>query len=252
MSATLLHAKIPFVGLKRNVVSILFIFDIPLVLNLLSAVCLGFFLFFSLSMFLSRYWALSVCGAFNYKFILYVLSQWSTLCIDLVSLSGELFKGFLTLDGITLFATCKVRRIFTVRTEHAGMSDDGKAVGCWFQILKFYRLTQYATPNVFNKDTVPKYLPQKQASGLCSCEFVWNYVCVFGEIERQTVGCFSVAGWGLSGRFCSRLIWLSSDNSCTLLAAYCTPTLSTKKGVSVSSYFSVDQSVTFVVWCYIL
>ncbi|XP_013764123.1 protein CFAP20DC isoform X5 [Pundamilia nyererei] len=68
VSATLLHAKIPFVGLKRNV--------------------------------------------------------WSTLCIDLVSLSGELFKGFLTLDGITLFATCKVRRIFTVRTEHAGMSDD--------------------------------------------------------------------------------------------------------------------------------
>uniref|UniRef100_A0A3P8PJN9 CFA20 domain-containing protein n=1 Tax=Astatotilapia calliptera TaxID=8154 RepID=A0A3P8PJN9_ASTCA len=76
VSATLLHAKIPFVGLKRN---------------------------------------------------------WSTLCIDLVSLSGELFKGFLTLDGITLFATCKVRRIFTVRTEHAGMSDDGKVDGYMFR-----------------------------------------------------------------------------------------------------------------------
>ncbi|XP_044030348.1 uncharacterized protein C3orf67 homolog isoform X6 [Siniperca chuatsi] len=70
LSATLLHAKIPFVGLKRNI--------------------------------------------------------WSTLCIDLVSFTGELFKGFLTLDGITLFATCKVRRIFTMKTEPTGMSDDDK------------------------------------------------------------------------------------------------------------------------------
>ncbi|XP_070759257.1 protein CFAP20DC [Enoplosus armatus] len=68
LSSTLLHAKIPFVGLKRNI--------------------------------------------------------WSTLCIDLVSFTGELFKGFLTLDGITLFATCKVRRIFTMKTEPAGKSDD--------------------------------------------------------------------------------------------------------------------------------
>ncbi|XP_049894174.1 uncharacterized protein C3orf67 homolog isoform X1 [Epinephelus moara] len=68
LSATPLHAKIPFVGLKRSI--------------------------------------------------------WSTLCIDLVSITDELFKGFLTLDGITLFATCKVRRIFTMKTEPAGMSDD--------------------------------------------------------------------------------------------------------------------------------
>ncbi|XP_076607536.1 protein CFAP20DC isoform X1 [Chaetodon auriga] len=69
LSSTLLHAKIPFVGLKRNI--------------------------------------------------------WSALCIDLVSFTSELFKGFLTLDVITLFATCKVRRIFTMKTEPAGMSDDG-------------------------------------------------------------------------------------------------------------------------------
>ncbi|XP_010738184.3 protein CFAP20DC isoform X1 [Larimichthys crocea] len=68
LSATLLHAKIPFVGLKRNI--------------------------------------------------------WSTLCIDLVSFTDELFKGFLTLDVITLFATCKVRRIFTMKTEPTGMSHD--------------------------------------------------------------------------------------------------------------------------------
>ncbi|XP_029990857.1 protein CFAP20DC [Sphaeramia orbicularis] len=51
---------------------------------------------------------------------------WSTLCIDLVSFTGELFKdtGFLRLDGITLFASCKLRRIFTMKTEPTGMSDD--------------------------------------------------------------------------------------------------------------------------------
>ncbi|KAM4587296.1 protein CFAP20DC [Odontesthes bonariensis] len=68
LSATLLHAKIPYVGLKRN--------------------------------------------------------TWSTLCIDLASLASELFKGFLSLDGITLFATCKVRRIFTMKAEPAAVSDD--------------------------------------------------------------------------------------------------------------------------------
>ncbi|XP_029946913.1 protein CFAP20DC [Salarias fasciatus] len=48
---------------------------------------------------------------------------WSTLCIDLVSLTSELFKGFLTLDGITLCATCKVRRIFTMKAEPRVTSD---------------------------------------------------------------------------------------------------------------------------------
>ncbi|KAF3689938.1 putative protein C3orf67 -like protein [Channa argus] len=52
------------------------------------------------------------------------IRKWSTLCIDLVSFTAELFKGFLTLDGITLFATCKVRRIFTMKTEPTGMSAD--------------------------------------------------------------------------------------------------------------------------------
>ncbi|XP_074534619.1 protein CFAP20DC isoform X2 [Halichoeres trimaculatus] len=68
LSATLLHAKIPLVGLKRN--------------------------------------------------------MWSTLCIDLVSFSNELFKGFLSLDGITLFATCKVRRILTIKPDPSEISAD--------------------------------------------------------------------------------------------------------------------------------
>ncbi|XP_028303181.1 protein CFAP20DC isoform X2 [Gouania willdenowi] len=68
LSATILHARIPLGGLKRN--------------------------------------------------------SWCTLCIDLVSLTSELFKGFVSLDGIALFATCKVRRIFTMKTQQTQMSDD--------------------------------------------------------------------------------------------------------------------------------
>ncbi|KAM6927833.1 protein CFAP20DC [Xenentodon cancila] len=68
LSVTHLHAKIPFIGLKR--------------------------------------------------------CTWSTLCIDLVSLTDELFKGFSTLDRVTLFATCKVRRIFTMKTKPTALSDD--------------------------------------------------------------------------------------------------------------------------------
>ncbi|XP_034074993.1 uncharacterized protein C3orf67 homolog isoform X8 [Gymnodraco acuticeps] len=55
-------------------------------------------------------------------------SVWSTLCIDLISFTSELFKGFLTLDGITLFATCKVRRIFTMKTVPSELSGDGNAL----------------------------------------------------------------------------------------------------------------------------
>lgn len=64
-------------------------------------------------------------GLSNYKVLLFLLSQWCTLCIDLVSFTAELFKGFLTLDGITLFATCKVRRIFTMKAEP---TTDGNAL----------------------------------------------------------------------------------------------------------------------------
>lgn len=61
--------------------------------------------------------------------MLYLLSQWSTLCIDLESFASGLFKGFSTLDGITLFATCKVRRIFTMKTDPKVMSGDTDAFG---------------------------------------------------------------------------------------------------------------------------
>uniref|UniRef100_A0A087YHF9 CFAP20 domain containing n=1 Tax=Poecilia formosa TaxID=48698 RepID=A0A087YHF9_POEFO len=79
MSATLLHAKIPFTELKRN--------------------------------------------------------TWSTLCIDLESFASGLFKGFLTLDGITLFATCKVRRIFTMKTDPKIMSDTFLNGACLMEMI---------------------------------------------------------------------------------------------------------------------
>ncbi|KAM9799464.1 protein CFAP20DC isoform 3-T3 [Syngnathus typhle] len=52
-------------------------------------------------------------------------NMWTTLFVDLVSFTGELFKAaeFLSLDGITLFASCKVRRIFTMKTEPTGLTN---------------------------------------------------------------------------------------------------------------------------------
>ncbi|KAM4613753.1 protein CFAP20DC [Polymixia lowei] len=51
---------------------------------------------------------------------------WCNLCIDLVSFTGELFKSasFLTLDGITVSANCKLRRIFTMKIEPTGKTYD--------------------------------------------------------------------------------------------------------------------------------
>ncbi|XP_023661231.2 protein CFAP20DC isoform X2 [Paramormyrops kingsleyae] len=46
-------------------------------------------------------------------------SIWSNMCIDLMSLTGEIFKGasFLSLDGITVSATCRLRRVFTMKVQ---------------------------------------------------------------------------------------------------------------------------------------
>ncbi|KAI7808014.1 uncharacterized protein C3orf67 homolog [Triplophysa rosa] len=44
---------------------------------------------------------------------------WCNVCIDLDSLSAEIFRGtrFLSLDGIVISACCKLRRIFTMKNE---------------------------------------------------------------------------------------------------------------------------------------
>ncbi|XP_073704240.1 protein CFAP20DC isoform X2 [Garra rufa] len=50
---------------------------------------------------------------------------WCNLCIDLDSLTAEIFRGtrFLSLDGIIISACCKVRRIFTMKNEPADCID---------------------------------------------------------------------------------------------------------------------------------
>ncbi|KAL0191543.1 hypothetical protein M9458_014241, partial [Cirrhinus mrigala] len=50
---------------------------------------------------------------------------WCNLCIDLDSLTAEIFRGtrFLSLDGIIISACCKVRRIFTMKNEPADCMD---------------------------------------------------------------------------------------------------------------------------------
>uniref|UniRef100_A0A8C4ZPU6 CFA20 domain-containing protein n=1 Tax=Gadus morhua TaxID=8049 RepID=A0A8C4ZPU6_GADMO len=56
---------------------------------------------------------------------------WSNLCIDLVSFTAELFKTavFRTLDSIAVCANCKIRRIFTMKTEATDTSDGGGKCG---------------------------------------------------------------------------------------------------------------------------
>lgn len=51
----------------------------------------------------------------NRSILLSVSPQWAMLFIDLESLAGELFKGISTLDAISLFASCQIRRIFTMK-----------------------------------------------------------------------------------------------------------------------------------------
>ncbi|XP_058633740.1 uncharacterized protein C3orf67 homolog isoform X3 [Onychostoma macrolepis] len=54
-------------------------------------------------------------------------NTWCNLCIDLDSLTAEIFRGtrFLSLDGIIISACCKVRRIFTMKNEPADCMDGG-------------------------------------------------------------------------------------------------------------------------------
>ncbi|XP_043098174.1 uncharacterized protein C3orf67 homolog isoform X1 [Puntigrus tetrazona] len=57
-------------------------------------------------------------------------NTWCNLCIDLDSLTAEIFRGtrFLSLDGIIISACCKVRRIFTMKNEPADCTDGGLEV----------------------------------------------------------------------------------------------------------------------------
>ncbi|XP_026538638.1 uncharacterized protein C3orf67 homolog [Notechis scutatus] len=51
---------------------------------------------------------------------------WCNLCIDLVAFTSELFKGavFQSLDGIIVSANCKLRKIFTLKSNPLNPADD--------------------------------------------------------------------------------------------------------------------------------
>uniref|UniRef100_A0A9J7ZGP7 CFA20 domain-containing protein n=1 Tax=Cyprinus carpio carpio TaxID=630221 RepID=A0A9J7ZGP7_CYPCA len=93
LSATPLHARIPLTCLKRNTVSP----DCRILCDYLQ---------------MSRQAD---------------LSSWCNLCIDLDSLTAEIFRRtcFLSLDGIIISACCKVRHIFTMKNEPADCMDGG-------------------------------------------------------------------------------------------------------------------------------
>ncbi|KAB0360362.1 hypothetical protein FD754_004518 [Muntiacus muntjak] len=52
-------------------------------------------------------------------------NRWCNLCIDLVAFTNEIFKGavFQSLDGITVSANCKLRKIFTLKYKPQDTAD---------------------------------------------------------------------------------------------------------------------------------
>ncbi|XP_071960395.1 protein CFAP20DC-like [Antedon mediterranea] len=59
-------------------------------------------------------------------------SVWLNLCFDMVSFVGEAFKGqtFKSLDSITISASCKLRKIFTLKTQPLDNTDDDDVYHC--------------------------------------------------------------------------------------------------------------------------
>ncbi|MGH0182397.1 UNVERIFIED_CONTAM: hypothetical protein FKN15_009235 [Acipenser sinensis] len=52
--------------------------------------------------------------------------EWCNICIDLVSFISEIFKGtaFLSLDGIIVSASCKLRKVFTMKLQPQDTADE--------------------------------------------------------------------------------------------------------------------------------
>ncbi|XP_045361281.2 protein CFAP20DC isoform X1 [Camelus bactrianus] len=61
---------------------------------------------------------------------------WCNLCIDLVAFTSEIFKGavFQSLDGITVSANCKLRKIFTLKSKPQDTADKDAGYGVSFPI----------------------------------------------------------------------------------------------------------------------
>lgn len=62
--------------------------------------------------------------------------QWLNLCLDMVSLVGETWSGqtYRAIDHITVSANCKVRRIFTMKSQPPDTTDDNGL----FAVCTFY------------------------------------------------------------------------------------------------------------------
>ena len=95
-----------------------------------------------------------------------LFSQWSNLCIDLVSFTAKLFKTavFRTLDSIAVCANCKIRRIFTMKTEATDTSGGGGHCG------GMTNTSMHATrvcihPKCYNPNTKPLQTPWWTFSG---------------------------------------------------------------------------------------
>ncbi|XP_035236445.1 uncharacterized protein C3orf67 homolog isoform X1 [Anguilla anguilla] len=60
------------------------------------------------------------------------LNIWCNMCVDLVSFTSEIFKGapFLSLDRITVSASCRLRRIFTMKLQPADAHNESDLYIC--------------------------------------------------------------------------------------------------------------------------
>lgn len=60
------------------------------------------------------------------------LGVWLNLCMDLQSLVSETFKGqsFKALENLTISASCRLRKIFTMRVQPFDTTDDDEIYGC--------------------------------------------------------------------------------------------------------------------------
>lgn len=75
------------------------------------------------------------------------LGVWLNLCVDLQSLVGETFKGqsFKALENLTISATCRLRKIFTMKLQPCDTTDDDEIYSC-------------GNTNIGELDNIPKAL----------------------------------------------------------------------------------------------
>ena len=83
----------------------------------------GFSVIFSTSLFLQVSLSFSVPHSTS-RFLCHF--QWLNLCLDMVSLVGETWSGqtYRAIDHITVSANCKLRRIFTMKSQPPDTTDD--------------------------------------------------------------------------------------------------------------------------------